>query len=237
MEIDAVSNMKVDELKNYLRVRGLKCSGKKEELVARIVAAKNNVKPRKLSSKLVMGENKKSSGTRTSGITIKEEPIDEFEACKSAATSRQQQFGGGDINRVSPKIEHKHVHVKTTLNTSSLMVENQQGDLWRRERSIFMKPTAKRSLLMKQKKESNIFNNRDLYPMKSQHCKHDAISTHGDSYLMNNDLAHAIKETEVIRIKQELVNEDCNAIWPVLPYPDLYNNYYKIKSNETDGVR
>ena len=39
-----VSNMKVDVLKAFLRLRGLKTSGKKQELVARVfVAIENNV--------------------------------------------------------------------------------------------------------------------------------------------------------------------------------------------------
>ena len=39
MEFDMVSKMKVDELKMYLRLRNLKVSGKKEELVARVFSA------------------------------------------------------------------------------------------------------------------------------------------------------------------------------------------------------
>ena len=44
MEIDMLSKMRVDELKGFLRLRGLKISGRKEELVARVfVAVENNV--------------------------------------------------------------------------------------------------------------------------------------------------------------------------------------------------
>ena len=44
MDLDMLSKMKVDELKNFLRLRGLKVSGRKEELVARaFVAIENNV--------------------------------------------------------------------------------------------------------------------------------------------------------------------------------------------------
>ena len=44
MDSDLLSKMKVEELKNFLRLRGLKVSGKKEELVARaFVAIENNV--------------------------------------------------------------------------------------------------------------------------------------------------------------------------------------------------
>ena len=44
MDLDMLSKMKVDELKNFLRLRGLKVSGRKEELVARaFVGIENNV--------------------------------------------------------------------------------------------------------------------------------------------------------------------------------------------------
>ncbi len=44
MDIDMVAKMKVDELKAFLRLRGLKTSGKKQELIARVfVAIENNV--------------------------------------------------------------------------------------------------------------------------------------------------------------------------------------------------
>ena len=46
MEYNMISKMKVEELKNYLKLRGLKLNGKKEELVARVFAAiENNVLP------------------------------------------------------------------------------------------------------------------------------------------------------------------------------------------------
>ena len=45
MEYDLINKMKCDELKHYLRLRSLKVSGKKVELVARVFAAsENNVK-------------------------------------------------------------------------------------------------------------------------------------------------------------------------------------------------
>ena len=44
MDFDLLSKMKVEELKNFLRLHGLTVSGKKEELVARaFVAIENNV--------------------------------------------------------------------------------------------------------------------------------------------------------------------------------------------------
>lgn len=44
MDIDKVKQMKCDEFKNYLRLRGLKVSGKKDVLIARVfIADENNV--------------------------------------------------------------------------------------------------------------------------------------------------------------------------------------------------
>ena len=41
-----ISKLKIDELKNYLRLRALKVSGTKDELVARVfVPVENNVQP------------------------------------------------------------------------------------------------------------------------------------------------------------------------------------------------
>ena len=42
MEFDLVSGMRVEELKSYLRLRGLKLSGRKAEIVARVFAASEN---------------------------------------------------------------------------------------------------------------------------------------------------------------------------------------------------
>ena len=44
MDLDRISGLKVEELKNFLRLRGLKVSRRKEELVARVfVAIENDV--------------------------------------------------------------------------------------------------------------------------------------------------------------------------------------------------
>ena len=46
MDYDLVSKMRVEELKNFLRQRGLRITGRKEELVARVfAAAENNIQP------------------------------------------------------------------------------------------------------------------------------------------------------------------------------------------------
>ena len=46
MDYDLVAKMHVNELKNYLKVRGLKISGNKNELVAPVFSAiENNVMP------------------------------------------------------------------------------------------------------------------------------------------------------------------------------------------------
>ena len=46
MDYDLISKISLEELKNYLRIRGLKVSGRKNELVARVFAAsENGVKP------------------------------------------------------------------------------------------------------------------------------------------------------------------------------------------------
>ena len=39
MDYDMVNKMKVDELKMYLRLRGIRVTGKKAELVARVFVA------------------------------------------------------------------------------------------------------------------------------------------------------------------------------------------------------
>ena len=53
MEFDMINEMKVDELKKYLRLRGLKISGRKVELVARVFAAhENNVQPVKTAAEI-----------------------------------------------------------------------------------------------------------------------------------------------------------------------------------------
>ena len=45
MEYQLIEKMKVDELKSFLKLRGLRVSGNKSELVARVfVASENNVK-------------------------------------------------------------------------------------------------------------------------------------------------------------------------------------------------
>ena len=49
MDYDLVAKMHVNELNNYLNVRGLKISGNKFELVARVFSAmENNVMQKKL---------------------------------------------------------------------------------------------------------------------------------------------------------------------------------------------
>ena len=45
MDYDLVAKMHVNELKNYLKVRGLKILGNKNELVARVFSAMENVMP------------------------------------------------------------------------------------------------------------------------------------------------------------------------------------------------
>ena len=53
MEFDMINEMEVDELKKYLRLRGLKISGRKAELVARVFAAhENNVQPVKTAAEI-----------------------------------------------------------------------------------------------------------------------------------------------------------------------------------------
>ena len=53
MEYDMICNMKVEELKVYLRLRALRISGKKAELVARVISAmENNVKPVKTAEEV-----------------------------------------------------------------------------------------------------------------------------------------------------------------------------------------
>ena len=51
MDYDLISKMSLEELKNYLRIRGLKVKGRKNELVARVFAAsENGVKPIKTAA-------------------------------------------------------------------------------------------------------------------------------------------------------------------------------------------
>ena len=46
MDYDMIEKLNIDELKNYLKIRGLKVGGRKKELVARVFAAQeNDVKP------------------------------------------------------------------------------------------------------------------------------------------------------------------------------------------------
>ena len=45
MDYDLAVKMHVNELKNYLKVRGLKMSGYKNELVGRVFSAMENVMP------------------------------------------------------------------------------------------------------------------------------------------------------------------------------------------------
>jgi hypothetical protein len=53
MDFDMLTKMRVDELKIFLRLRGLKVSGRKEELVARAFAAiENNVQPVKTAEEV-----------------------------------------------------------------------------------------------------------------------------------------------------------------------------------------
>ena len=51
--MDLISKMGLEELENYLRIRGLEVNGSKNELVARVFAAsENGVKPIKTAVKL-----------------------------------------------------------------------------------------------------------------------------------------------------------------------------------------
>ena len=45
MDYDLISSMKVEELKDFLKLHGLKVSGRKVELVARVFAASENNVP------------------------------------------------------------------------------------------------------------------------------------------------------------------------------------------------
>ena len=53
MDFEMVQKMKVDELKMFLRLRDLKVSGKKAELVARVFAASENNVPLKKTAEEV----------------------------------------------------------------------------------------------------------------------------------------------------------------------------------------
>ena len=47
MDYDMISRVNEEELKKYLKLRALRVSGRKQELVARVfAAAKNNVQPK-----------------------------------------------------------------------------------------------------------------------------------------------------------------------------------------------
>ena len=55
MNFEIISKMNVEELKYFLRMRGLKVSGRKEDLVARVFTAKeNNVQPSKTAQEVEM---------------------------------------------------------------------------------------------------------------------------------------------------------------------------------------
>ena len=65
MEYNMVCSMKVEELKSYLRLRGLRISGRKEILVARVYSAmENNVMPTKTAEEVeheILSEYKKKT--------------------------------------------------------------------------------------------------------------------------------------------------------------------------------
>ena len=53
MDFDLISRMNVEELKKYLRLRALRVSGRKEELVARVFSAvERNVQPVKTATEI-----------------------------------------------------------------------------------------------------------------------------------------------------------------------------------------
>ena len=53
MDYELLGNMKVEELRNYLKIRGLKVTGTKKELVARVFAAsENGVQPVKTAMEI-----------------------------------------------------------------------------------------------------------------------------------------------------------------------------------------
>lgn len=56
MDFDSFDGMKVDELKNYLKLRGLKVSGKKTIIVARAFAANENKTPVVMNAEEVEAE-------------------------------------------------------------------------------------------------------------------------------------------------------------------------------------
>ena len=58
MDFEMVQRMNVDELKKFLRLRGMKVSGKKAELVARVFCAyENDVQPTKTCTSILQSSN------------------------------------------------------------------------------------------------------------------------------------------------------------------------------------
>ena len=61
MDYELLKKMKVEELKNYLKIRGLKVTGTKKELVTRVFgASENGVQPVKTAESLITKTNLKS---------------------------------------------------------------------------------------------------------------------------------------------------------------------------------
>ena len=72
MDLDYIKTLKVDELKSYLRLRGLKVGGRKDELVARVFCASENDVP-VVKTALEIEQDLKNEYEKK--LTIGDEPI------------------------------------------------------------------------------------------------------------------------------------------------------------------